>query len=90
MTLKLVETFPENKEHLHTYCVVGLYILTLLVDGYKFEEHTWSNIHFSQKVKKKPCGAEGTGRQAATSLPWPKVTMLCRRLDLISTIPTAL
>uniref|UniRef100_A0A669Q3Z4 Ectonucleoside triphosphate diphosphohydrolase 8 n=1 Tax=Phasianus colchicus TaxID=9054 RepID=A0A669Q3Z4_PHACC len=47
---KLVETFPENKEHLHTYCVVGLYILTLLVDGYKFDEHTWSNIHFSQKA----------------------------------------
>lgn len=53
MALKLVETFPQNKEHLHTYCVVGLYILTLLVDGYKFDEHTWSNIHFSQKVKKK-------------------------------------
>ncbi|XP_052537284.1 ectonucleoside triphosphate diphosphohydrolase 8 [Tympanuchus pallidicinctus] len=47
---KLVETFPDNKEHLHTYCVVGLYILTLLVDGYKFDERTWSNIHFSQKA----------------------------------------
>lgn len=56
MTLKLVETFPDNKEHLHTYCMVGLYILTLLVDGYKFDERTWNNIHFSQKVKKSLVG----------------------------------
>lgn len=79
MALKLVETFPQNKEHLHTYCVVGLYILTLLVDGYKFDEHTWNNIHFSQKVKKKkPCGAVGTGRQLwPHPCTWPKDTMLC-------------
>jgi len=69
MALKLVETFPQNKEHLHTYCVVGLYILTLLVDGYKFDEHTWSNIHFSQKVKKKsPVGQWERQAAVATSL----------------------
>ena len=65
MALKLVETFPQNKEHLHTYCVVGLYILTLLVAGYKFDEHTWNNIHFSQKVKKKS-PVEGSCRRR----PW--------------------
>lgn len=78
MALKLVETFPQNKEHLHTYCVVGLYILTLLVDGYKFDEHTWSNIHFSQKVKIKALWGSGNRQAAvATSLHWPKDTMLC-------------
>ncbi|OXB80635.1 UNVERIFIED_CONTAM: hypothetical protein H355_005564 [Colinus virginianus] len=47
---ELAETFPQNKEQLHTYCLVGLYILTLLVDGYKFDEQTWSSIHFRQKA----------------------------------------
>ncbi|XP_021269615.1 ectonucleoside triphosphate diphosphohydrolase 8 isoform X3 [Numida meleagris] len=49
---ELVETFPQNKEHLHACCFVALYILTLLVDGYKFDERTWSSIHFSQKGRR--------------------------------------
>ncbi|NWZ20124.1 ENTP8 diphosphohydrolase, partial [Asarcornis scutulata] len=46
---ELVETFPQD-EHLQTYCSAATYILTLLVDGYKFDEHTWSSIHFTQKA----------------------------------------
>ncbi|NXC22410.1 ENTP8 diphosphohydrolase, partial [Corythaeola cristata] len=47
---ELEETFPEEKGYLHTYCSAAIYILTLLLDGYKFNEHTWSSIHFSQQV----------------------------------------
>ncbi|XP_071881602.1 ectonucleoside triphosphate diphosphohydrolase 8 isoform X3 [Anas platyrhynchos] len=46
---ELEKTFPQD-EYLHTYCSVATYILTLLVDGYKFDEHTWSSIHFTQKA----------------------------------------
>uniref|UniRef100_A0A8C6YV05 Ectonucleoside triphosphate diphosphohydrolase 8 n=1 Tax=Nothoprocta perdicaria TaxID=30464 RepID=A0A8C6YV05_NOTPE len=37
-------------ERLHMYCSIAVYILTLLLDGYKFDEHTWSSIHFSKKA----------------------------------------
>ncbi|NXK48077.1 ENTP8 diphosphohydrolase, partial [Chauna torquata] len=53
--VRLVATFPQN-QYLHTYCSVGIYILTLLVDGYKFNEHTWSSIHFSQKAANTDIG----------------------------------
>ncbi|NXC11769.1 ENTP8 diphosphohydrolase, partial [Orthonyx spaldingii] len=46
---ELVQSFPQDRKYLHTYCSVAIYILTLLLDGYKFNEHTWSNIHFSRQ-----------------------------------------
>ncbi|XP_068067751.1 ectonucleoside triphosphate diphosphohydrolase 8-like isoform X2 [Anomalospiza imberbis] len=46
---ELVQSFPQHLKYLHTYCSVAFYILTLLLDGYKFNEHTWSNIHFSRQ-----------------------------------------
>lgn len=75
MAPQLVENFPQEKGYLHTYCSVGIYILTLLLDGYKFNEHTWSSIHFSQQVS----ALWDTGSRqaaAAASLPWPEDT--CR------------
>ncbi|NXE96067.1 ENTP8 diphosphohydrolase, partial [Menura novaehollandiae] len=42
--------------YLHTYCSVAIYILTLLLDGYKFNEHTWSNIHFSKQAANTDIG----------------------------------
>lgn len=51
MAPQLVETFPQDKEYLHNYCSTAIYILTLLLDGYKFSEHTWSSIHFRQQVR---------------------------------------
>ncbi|NXU46820.1 ENTP8 diphosphohydrolase, partial [Drymodes brunneopygia] len=42
--------------YLHTYCSVAIYILTLLLDGYKFNEHTWSNIHFSRQAANTDIG----------------------------------
>ncbi|NXL51101.1 ENTP8 diphosphohydrolase, partial [Podilymbus podiceps] len=53
---ELVETFPQEKRYLHTYCPTALYILTLLLDGYKFNEHTWSSIHFSQQAANTDIG----------------------------------
>ncbi|NWX14149.1 ENTP8 diphosphohydrolase, partial [Aegotheles bennettii] len=47
---ELVKTFPQENGYLHTYCSVAIYILTLLLDGYKFTEHTWSSIHFSRQA----------------------------------------
>ncbi|NWH69544.1 ENTP8 diphosphohydrolase, partial [Piaya cayana] len=53
---ELVETFPQDKEYLHTYCSMAIYILTLLLDGYKFNEHTWSSIHFSRQAANTDIG----------------------------------
>ena len=69
-----METFPHEKGYLHTYCSVAIYILTLLLDGYKFNEHTWSSIHFSQQVT--TLRGSGSGQAAAAaSLPWPEDTL---------------
>ncbi|KAF6124126.1 ectonucleoside triphosphate diphosphohydrolase 8 [Phyllostomus discolor] len=35
---------------LSNYCASGLYILTLLVDGYGFSEHTWPSIEFRKQA----------------------------------------
>lgn len=72
MAPQLVETFPQD-QYLQTYCSVATYILTLLVDGYKFDENTWSSIHFTQKVKALWGSRSGQGA-VATSLPWPEDT----------------
>ncbi|XP_030362525.1 ectonucleoside triphosphate diphosphohydrolase 8 isoform X3 [Strigops habroptila] len=53
---ELVETFPQDKEYLHNYCSTAIYILTLLLDGYKFSEHTWSSIHFRQQAANTDIG----------------------------------
>ncbi|XP_009707988.1 PREDICTED: ectonucleoside triphosphate diphosphohydrolase 8 [Cariama cristata] len=53
---ELVETFPQEKEYLPTYCPVAIYILTLLLDGYKFNEHTWSSIHFGRQAANTDIG----------------------------------
>ncbi|NXD83024.1 ENTP8 diphosphohydrolase, partial [Halcyon senegalensis] len=45
-----------SSPYLHTYCPVAIYILTLLLDGYKFNEHTWSNIHFSRQAANTDIG----------------------------------
>ncbi|CAK7292029.1 Ectonucleoside triphosphate diphosphohydrolase 8 [Vulpes lagopus] len=35
---------------LHDYCASGLYILTLLLEGYGFSEETWTSIEFHKQV----------------------------------------
>ncbi|XP_060570856.1 ectonucleoside triphosphate diphosphohydrolase 1-like [Ruditapes philippinarum] len=40
----------KNGSMLGWYCFEGHFIRTLLVDAYKFNDDTWENIHFVQKI----------------------------------------
>ncbi|NWY39734.1 ENTP8 diphosphohydrolase, partial [Sylvia atricapilla] len=53
---ELVQNYPKDLKYLHTYCTVATYILTMLLDGYKFDEHTWTNIHFSKQAANTDIG----------------------------------
>ncbi|NWW83775.1 ENTP8 diphosphohydrolase, partial [Rhynochetos jubatus] len=47
----LPSSYPEeNPERLPKYCANANYILTLLLDAYKFNETSWKNIFFQMKV----------------------------------------
>ncbi|XP_072208818.1 ectonucleoside triphosphate diphosphohydrolase 8-like [Excalfactoria chinensis] len=47
----LSSNYPEeNPERLPKYCANANYILTLLLDAYKFNETSWNNIFFQMKV----------------------------------------
>lgn len=48
---ELSTNFPsENPKRLLEYCSSAMYILTLLLDGYKFTSTTWNNIHFAKQA----------------------------------------
>lgn len=50
---------------LHDYCASGLYILTLLLEGYGFSEETWTSIEFHKQVITswaQPSGAGALGQ----------------------------
>lgn len=85
MAPQLVETFPQQKGYLHKYCSTAIYILTLLLDGYKFSEHTWSSIHFRRQVRTlwalHPCPDPST-RPGAVSLESPAPEMCPHRILL--------
>ncbi|XP_036892655.1 ectonucleoside triphosphate diphosphohydrolase 8 isoform X1 [Sturnira hondurensis] len=50
-TWRQVEAASAGRDsRLHEYCASGLYILTLLVDGYGFSEHTWPSIEFRKQA----------------------------------------
>ncbi|NXI34107.1 ENTP8 diphosphohydrolase, partial [Galbula dea] len=47
----LSSSYPaENPERLSKYCANTNYILTLLLDAYKFNESSWNNIFFQMKA----------------------------------------
>lgn len=47
---QLLTEYPDTKEkYLRDYCASAQYIMTILVQGYKFNE-TWDKIYFQQKV----------------------------------------
>lgn len=55
LTHKLLEpkveaSYPGQERWLRDYCASGLYILVLLLEGYKFSEETWTNIQFQKQV----------------------------------------
>ncbi|XP_069842089.1 ectonucleoside triphosphate diphosphohydrolase 8-like [Dendropsophus ebraccatus] len=48
---EISSSFPsESQRRLVEYCSSAMYILTLLVDGYKFSTTTWNNIHFAKQA----------------------------------------
>ncbi|XP_069333269.1 ectonucleoside triphosphate diphosphohydrolase 8 isoform X1 [Eulemur rufifrons] len=48
---KLVEaSYPGQERWLRDYCACGLYILTLLTEGYGFSEETWPSIEFRKQA----------------------------------------
>ncbi|KAM8803459.1 ectonucleoside triphosphate diphosphohydrolase 8 isoform 2-T2 [Rhynchonycteris naso] len=48
---KLVEeAWPGEGPRLRDYCFSGLYILTLLLDGYGFSEETWPSLEFRKEA----------------------------------------
>ncbi|XP_029467432.1 ectonucleoside triphosphate diphosphohydrolase 8-like isoform X2 [Rhinatrema bivittatum] len=54
---KLKANFPKMPEKiLRDFCAASIYILTLLVEGYKFDNETWGNIHFTDKVGNQDIG----------------------------------
>lgn len=50
---------PGQDRWLRDYCASGLYILTLLVEGYGFSEETWGGIEFRQQVTAGGLGGWG-------------------------------
>lgn len=67
---------PGQDRWLRDYCASGLYILTLLLKGYGFNEDTWSSIEFRKQVttsrgeaiRRRARGAVGDSGAAATAL----------------------
>lgn len=61
---------PGQDRWLRDYCASGLYILTLLLEGYRFSEDTWPNIEFRKQVtasqgpSHQPLGKGGSGAAA--------------------------
>ncbi|XP_057355292.1 ectonucleoside triphosphate diphosphohydrolase 8 isoform X3 [Manis pentadactyla] len=48
---KLVEaSFPGQDHWLRDYCASGLYILTLLLEGFGFSEETWPDLEFRKQA----------------------------------------
>ncbi|KAL2782308.1 ectonucleoside triphosphate diphosphohydrolase 8 isoform 2 [Daubentonia madagascariensis] len=46
----VVASYPGQDRWLRDYCACGLYILTLLTEGYGFSEETWPSIEFRKQV----------------------------------------
>ncbi|KAJ8386576.1 hypothetical protein AAFF_G00169020 [Aldrovandia affinis] len=48
---EIKQSYPHIKEkYLAEYCFSGVYILTLLEDGYSFTSDKWKDIHFIKKI----------------------------------------
>ncbi|XP_044519861.1 ectonucleoside triphosphate diphosphohydrolase 8 [Gracilinanus agilis] len=43
-------SYPKEKQYLYNYCTNAMYILILLTNGYKFNDETWTDIHFCKQV----------------------------------------
>lgn len=55
--MTLQKDFPTRKRiHLRDSCAASSYVLTLLLQGYKFDDRTWLNIHFRKQVSNVDVG----------------------------------
>lgn len=45
---------PGQDGQLRDYCASGLYILTLLLEGYGFSQETWGGIEFREQKQSSP------------------------------------
>ncbi|XP_015686773.1 ectonucleoside triphosphate diphosphohydrolase 8-like, partial [Protobothrops mucrosquamatus] len=53
----LSTSYPREKPfHLKNYCASANYILTLLLDGYGFQNDTWQNIAFQMQASNSDIG----------------------------------
>ncbi|XP_059115070.1 ectonucleoside triphosphate diphosphohydrolase 8 isoform X3 [Peromyscus eremicus] len=43
-------SYPGQERWLRDYCASGMYILVLLLEGYKFSEETWPSIQFQKQA----------------------------------------
>ncbi|KAM9521811.1 ectonucleoside triphosphate diphosphohydrolase 8-like isoform 1-T1 [Guaruba guarouba] len=65
----LSASYPEeNPQRLPKYCANANYILTLLLDAYKFNETSWNNIIFQMKVGSK-CSLWAGAEEGKSQLP---------------------
>lgn len=55
------EASAGQDSQLRDYCASGLYILTLLLDGYGFSEDTWPSIEFRKQVAPSQPRKGGSG-----------------------------
>lgn len=66
---QLSASYPEeNPQRLPKYCANANYILTLLLDAYKFNETSWNNIIFQMKVGSK-CSLWAGAEEEKSQLP---------------------
>ena len=76
---------PGQDRWLRDYCASGLYILTLLVEGYGFSEETWGGIEFRQQVTAGGLGGWGrVGLQDRSPAPRSISVLSCFRNDLFT------
>lgn len=57
--------WPEQQPWLQDHCASGLYILTLLLEGYGFSEETWPSIAFRKQVAAPQAREGGDGSTGA-------------------------
>ncbi|XP_063054425.1 ectonucleoside triphosphate diphosphohydrolase 3 [Engraulis encrasicolus] len=48
----LKKNYTITEKHLKSYCYSANYVLTILVDGYKFDDQSWNDIRFEKQVKR--------------------------------------
>lgn len=48
------DSYPGQGLWLRDYCASGLYVLTLLLDGFGFSQETWVSIKFRTQVTHAP------------------------------------